>query len=244
MTTAKAPFTIRCGLPGGICCRRLGHLRRGIEGTNLISLRRVGDCLARGGSADGAIDRVLPAIRTCQRGQRQNVRLVEAGIGRTVVTVSALWVSVPVLSAHKISIVAASSTAERRVGRTPRFAKARAPSAAARVKVAGSATGIDARTAVRTRGMISASGIFEKGCIGHEHHDDGAVERGEIAHHAQNRLLLRTYDMGGADELGGAAELGARSGRRDLRHRLAAPHQRPRIGLHAWRRLRSAPIRR
>ena len=39
--------------------------------------------------------------------------------------------------------------------------------------------------------------------------------------------------MGGADELGGAAELGARPGRRDLRHRLAAPDQRPGIGLHA-----------
>ena len=39
--------------------------------------------------------------------------------------------------------------------------------------------------------------------------------------------------MGGADELRGAAELGARSGRRDLRHRLAAPHQRAGEGLHA-----------
>ena len=38
----------------------------------------------------------------------------------------------------------------------------RAPSADASVKVAGSATGIDARTAVRTRGMISASGSLRK----------------------------------------------------------------------------------
>ena len=59
------------------------------------------------------------------------------------------------------------------------------------------------------------------------------LNSGEIAHHAQNRLLLRAHDMGGADELRGAAELGARAGRRDLRHRLAAPHQRPGIGLHA-----------
>ena len=35
----------------------------------------------------------------------------------------------------------------------------RAPTAAARVKVAGSATGIDARTAVSTSGIISASGM-------------------------------------------------------------------------------------
>ena len=39
--------------------------------------------------------------------------------------------------------------------------------------------------------------------------------------------------MRGADELGGAAELGARSGRRDLSHRLAAPDQRSGTGLHA-----------
>src|ERR1700722_17704565 len=47
-------------------------------------------------------------------------------MGCTVVTVSALRVSVPVLSAHKTFIDAASSTAERRVGRTPSFASARA----------------------------------------------------------------------------------------------------------------------
>jgi hypothetical protein len=81
-------------------------------------------------------------------------------MGRTVATVSAFWVSVPVLSAHKTTIDAASSTAERRVGRTPRFARARAPSADASVKVAGSATGIDAKIAVRTRGMMSATGIL------------------------------------------------------------------------------------
>ena len=37
--------------------------------------------------------------------------------------------------------------------------------------------------------------------------------------------------MGSADELRGAAELGAHPGRRDLSHRLAAPYQRPCIGL-------------
>ena len=37
--------------------------------------------------------------------------------------------------------------------------------------------------------------------------------------------------MGGADEFRGAAELGAHPSRRDLRHRLAAPHQRPCISL-------------
>jgi hypothetical protein len=39
--------------------------------------------------------------------------------------------------------------------------------------------------------------------------------------------------MGGADELRGAAEFGVRSGRRNLRHRLATPYQCSRICLHA-----------
>ena len=51
-------------------------------------------------------------------------------------------------------------------------------------------------------------------------------------------------DMRGAHQLGGAAEFGARAGRRDLRHRLAAPHQCAGIGLQRRRRLRSARIRR
>ena len=55
-------------------------------------------------------------------------------------------------------MLAASSTAESRVGRTPSLPRAFAPSAAARVKVAGSATGMDARTAVSTRGTISSNG--------------------------------------------------------------------------------------
>jgi hypothetical protein len=38
--------------------------------------------------------------------------------------------------------------------------------------------------------------------------------------------------MGGADEFRGAAEFGAHPGRRDLSHGLAAPHQRPCIGLN------------
>src|ERR1017187_7300519 len=45
------------------------------------------------------------------------------GNGRTLVTESALRVRVPVLSEHKTSIEAASSTAERRVGSTPSFAR-------------------------------------------------------------------------------------------------------------------------
>ena len=71
-------------------------------------------------------------------------------------------------------MLAASSTAESRVGRTPRSASARAPSAAASVKVAGSATGIDARTAVSTSGTISPHRHLERVGISHQDHDDGS----------------------------------------------------------------------
>ena len=43
--------------------------------------------------------------------------------------------------------------------------------------------------------------------------------------------------VSGADKLRGLAELGAHPGRRDLGHRLAAPHQRPSIGLDTRTRL-------
>src|SRR5208282_5254154 len=76
------------------------------------------------------------------------------------VTVNSLRVNVPVLSEQRTSSVAASSTADNRVGRTPRRASALAPTAAASVNVAGSAIGMDARTAVRTRGIISPIGIL------------------------------------------------------------------------------------
>ena len=52
------------------------------------------------------------------------------GKARQAVTTSSLRVSVPVLSAQRTSIPAASSSAERRVGKTPRRATARAPEAA------------------------------------------------------------------------------------------------------------------
>jgi hypothetical protein len=72
--------------------------------------------------------------------------------------------------------------------------------------------------------------------VGHQQHDEDAVEQREVAHHAQHRGLLRTHDMGGKNEFRGAAEPGARSGSRDFRHRLAASHQRSGIGLNAGTR--------
>jgi hypothetical protein len=83
-------------------------------------------------------------------------------------------------------MVAASSTAERRVGNTPRFAKARAPSADARVKVAGKCN----------RDRCQNCRQFEMNDVGMRHLE----KYREIAHCAQNRLLLGVHDMGGTDE--------------------------------------------
>ena len=50
-----------------------------VERRECGQLRRIGAALAQGGRPDGAIDRVLPALRTGQRRQRQNMRFVETG---------------------------------------------------------------------------------------------------------------------------------------------------------------------
>ncbi len=63
---------------GRIGCRRLGHLLRWVEGLELDQFRRIGNRLAPGGGANRAIDRVLPAVRAGQRGERQNMRFVKA----------------------------------------------------------------------------------------------------------------------------------------------------------------------
>ena len=62
--------------------------------------------------------------------------------------------------------------------------------------------------------------------VADQNHDQCAIAQSEIAHDAQNRLLLRTHDMGGADEFCGTAKLRASTGGRDFRHRLAASHER------------------
>ena len=159
MTTAKAPFTIRCGLPAASVAVASDIFLAGSKAANLIK---------RGASATGllaAAARMAPSTGSWPPSELASAASASTcasskpGIACTRVTVSALRVSVPVLSAHKTPIDAASSTAESRVGSTPCLASARAPSAAARVKVAGSATGIEASTPVSASGMISSSGI-------------------------------------------------------------------------------------
>ena len=162
MTAAKAPFTIRCVPPAASIAVASDIFFAGSKGANLTNFGASEVALR------AAAERMAPSTGSCPPSELASAASAKIcgsskpGIARTLVTVSAFWVSVPVLSTHKTSVVPASSTAERRVGRTPILANARAPSAAARVKVAGRATGIDARTAVRTSGIISASGILRK----------------------------------------------------------------------------------
>ncbi len=59
--------------------------------------------------------------------------------------------------------------------------------------------------------------------------DEDTVYHGEVAHHAQNRFLLGTFDVGRADQFRGASKLCARPGCRDLRDCFAAPHQCSRV---------------
>jgi len=60
-------------------------------------------------------------------------------------------------------------------------------------------------------------------CIGDQQHHDGAVERREIADDAENGLLLTALRVSDTNQFGGLAEVGALTGRCDLR--VAAPRR-------------------
>ena len=158
-TTAKAPFTIRSLPPLGSTAVASDIFVAGSNGTNVVRFGRSEGLLPAAAERMAASTASCPPCELASAANASTWASSKPGSGRTVVTFSSLRVSVPVLSAHRTSMDAASSTAERRVGRTPWRARDRAPTAAARVKVAGSATGIEARTAVSTREMISASGM-------------------------------------------------------------------------------------
>ena len=112
-----------------------------------------------GGCPNGRVDRVLIRLGTRQRRQRQHaVHGRTRPAATTSTTSNSLRVSVPVLSAHRTSMAAASCTADSRVSRTPRRASVWAPNAADSVNVAGSAAGIVASSTVRPSGIRSLGG--------------------------------------------------------------------------------------
>lgn len=158
-TTAKAPFTMRCASPFAPVAVASAIFLAGSNAANLINFGASGTALPAAAARIAPSTGSFPPSELASAASARTCASSNPGSGWTVVTFSAFCVSVPVLSAQRITIDAASSTAERRVGRMPRFASARAPSADARVNVAGSATGMEARIAVRTRGMISSTGM-------------------------------------------------------------------------------------
>ena len=234
----KGPLHDAHGGAARIDGRRLGHLRRRIERHELDQFRQIGGGFLSGGGPDGGIDRILPAVRTRQRSQSQDVRFVEAGHGvdgghRQLV------------SRQRARLVRAQDVDAGRFihGGEPRRKDAQlcqSPCAERRRK------GKRGRQRYRDRrqnrreheGNDLAKRHLESVGIRHQHHDDDAIEHGEIAHHAQNGLLLGTFDVRGANQFRGASKLCARSGRRDLRDGFAAPHQRSRISFAGRARLR------
>ena len=147
--------------------------------------------------------------------------------GRTAVTVGLAAGQSPRLVRAGTSILAASSRAERRVGKAPRAASDRAPTAAARVKVAGRATGIDARTAVSTSGMISVRGMPRAAAyvVRMTMSIPFTIARLRTTRKTAFCCVLTTCV--GEHQFRCLAELRARPGRRDLAHRFAAPHECP-----------------
>ncbi len=81
MTAAKAPFTTRTVAPPGSTAVASDIFVAESKGTNLLSFGRSEAAALRGGGADGRVHGILPAIRTGQGGQSQNVRFVKAGHG-------------------------------------------------------------------------------------------------------------------------------------------------------------------
>src|ERR1700683_3825024 len=165
LTAAKAPFTTRCVAPLESVTDAADIFVAGSNGVKVFRCHATGEVpserlLLVAAERMAASTGSCPPSELASAANTSTFASVKPDIGRTVLTDSSLRVSVPVLSAHKTSIDADSSTAERRVGRTPSFASARAPNAAARVNVAGNATGIEASTPVRTRGIISVTGIL------------------------------------------------------------------------------------
>jgi len=158
-TTVKAPLTMRSTPPVASVAVASEVFLAGSNGTNVLSLGRSNAGFWVEAERIAASTASSPPSELARAAMPRTWASSKPGIGLTPVTESSLRVSVPVLSEHNTSIVAASSTADSRVGNTPSFARDRATSAAASVNVAGNATGIAARTDVSSRGIISLHGI-------------------------------------------------------------------------------------
>ncbi len=206
--------------------RGFGHLRGGIERHKFTQFRQVGDDGLRGGGANGRVHGILPAIRAGEGGHSQNVCFVKAGHG-------VYGGHLQLVTRERAGFIRAEDLNACRFihGREPRWQDTQmcqSPRTERRRKCKGGRQRHwDGRQNRREhQGNDLANRQLESGGIPHQHHNEDAIEHGEIAHHAQNGLLLRTFDVRGANQLRGASKLCARSGRCNLRNGFAAPHQR------------------
>ncbi len=213
--------------------RGLGHLRGGIERHKFAQFRQIGGGGLRGGGANGRVHGILPAIRAGEGGDSQNVRFVKAGHRvygghlQLVARQRAGFIRAQHLDACRFIHGGEPRGKDAQMCQSPRAERRRKGKGGGQRYRDGRQNRREHQGNDLTRRHLESVGIP------HQQHDDDAIEHGEIAHHAQNGLLLGTFDVRGANQLRGASKLRARSGRRNLRNRFAAPHQRSRIGFEA-----------
>ena len=229
----KGPLYDTHGGAARIERRRLRHLRGRIEGHKFAQFGQIGCGGLCGGGANGRVHGILPAIRTGESGDSQKVGFIEAGHGmngghlQLVLGQRAGFIRAQYLDARRFIHSGEPRGKHAQMGKSPR-ADCRREGEGGRQRY-----GDQGQNRRQYQGNDLATRHFEGVGITHQQHDEHAIEHGEISHHAQNSLLLRTFHMGGANQFRRAPELGARSGRRNLRHCLASPHQRSGIGFEA-----------
>ena len=181
----------------------LGHFRGRVERRESGQLRRIGGALAQGGRPDGVIDWVLPAIRAGQRRQRQNMRFVEIGHranlrhAQSVLRQGACLVRAQDIHRRRFIHRGEPCRQDAELGEIARAQRRRE----------GEGRGQRDRYRRQNRRENERNNFgdrhFEKSGVDREPHDEDAIERGQIADDAHDRLLLRADDMSGENEFGG-----------------------------------------
>src|ERR1022692_238905 len=224
-TSIRSDLARRPNSPEQPLPRRAIRRSRTWHGRRLPSVRFASACRSYPRTARRS-DRILPAVRTRQSSHSQDVRFVEAGHGMD-------GGYLQFVLRQRAGLIRAQHVDACRFihGREPRRKDAQlrqSPCAECRRKGKGGRQSYWDRRQNRGehQGNDLSTRHLEKVGIPYQHHDDDAIEHGEIAHHTQNGLLLRTFDVRGANQIRRASKLCARSGRRDHRDRLTAPHQR------------------
>ena len=155
MTQARAPLTTQRVTPLSVITVASAIFVFGSKGMNCSRLGIIVKDAWEAAACTAASTGSSPPSELASRAHIRTSDSWWPSSGTTAATVSSLLVNVPVLSTHSTFTEAASSTADNRVGRTPHFPSVCAPITVAKVNVAGSATGTDARIAIRERLAIS-----------------------------------------------------------------------------------------